>query len=151
MSNYLHRSMWFYGNKISEYGLQNGYIDYRTLSRAFDAVLSNGIIEKTVDIGYWNCENGSQYYYEDDNGNIIGESDYYELPLEKQDLYSEHWDEVFQYYIIDDNGARILTELTDELVWYNEELDLHVWGVTHFGTSWDYVLTNIKIELDEDG
>jgi hypothetical protein len=27
---------------------------------------------------------------------------------------------------------------------------MYIWGVTHYGTSWDYVLTDIKIELDED-
>lgn len=54
--------------------------------------------------------------------------------------------EVFQYYIISEAGAEILKEWTDEIVWYNEELDLYVWGVTHYGTSWDYVLTDIKIK-----
>ena len=30
-------------------------------------------------------------------------------------------------------------EHTDEPVFHDEELDLYVWGITHFGTSWDYV------------
>jgi hypothetical protein len=30
-------------------------------------------------------------------------------------------------------------------VFYNEKLDIYVWGITHFGTAWDYVLTDIKI------
>lgn len=53
--------------------------------------------------------------------------------------------DVFQWYIISDNGAEILKE-AGEIVFYNEELDMYVWGVTHYGTGWDYVLTNIKIE-----
>ena len=27
----------------------------------------------------------------------------------------------------------------------NEKLDIYIWAVTHFGTSWDYVLTDIKL------
>ena len=52
---------------------------------------------------------------------------------------------VFQDYIISENGYKILEEYTDELVFYNEKLDVYVWAVTHFGTAWDYVLTNIKL------
>ena len=55
--------------------------------------------------------------------------------------------EIFQYYIVDDNGARILEEF-EEIVFYNDELDMYIWGVTHYGTAWDYVLTNIKIDLE---
>ena len=43
MSKYVHKSPYFYGNKISDYGLKNGYVDYATLSKAFDAVLVNDI------------------------------------------------------------------------------------------------------------
>ena len=61
----------------------------------------------------------------------------------------DNMDDIFQYYIVDDNGARILKEI-NEIVFYNEELDMYVWGVTHYGTSWSYVLTDIKIVLDEE-
>ena len=54
--------------------------------------------------------------------------------------------EVFQWFIIDDWGARLLQQETNEIVYYNEALDMYLWGVTHFGTSWNYVLTNIKID-----
>lgn len=47
------------------------------------------------------------------------------------------WDEVFQWYIVDD--PTFLLQHTDELVFYYEPLDLHVLGVTHFGTDWSYV------------
>lgn len=46
-------------------------------------------------------------------------------------------DELFQFYIVSD--ATFLIEHTDEPVFYDPELDLHVWGITHFGTAWDYV------------
>lgn len=124
------KSEYFYGTKISEYGLKNGYVDYRTLASAFDAVLNNEIMGKTWDIGYWEQESGFSDYDEENE-------EYEEEP------------EIYQYYIVDDHGAEILKEF-DEIVFYNEELDMYLWGVTHWGTSWDYVLTNIKIELDEE-
>lgn len=43
-------------------------------------------------------------------------------------------------------GARLLQQETNEIVYYNETLDMYLWGVTHYGTSWDYVLTSIKID-----
>lgn len=57
---------------------------------------------------------------------------------------------VFQDYIISENGYKLLEELTDELVLYNEKLDVYVWAVTHFGTSWDYVLTDIKLIKEDE-
>lgn len=110
-----------YGEKVSDYGLENGYLDYYTLSKLVgDSVLNNYIFEY---VGYenWELESGLE---EDEDGNYL---------------------EVYQYYIITDSGARFLSDYTDELVFYNEELDMYLWGVTHFGTSWDYVLTNIKL------
>lgn len=124
--NYTHKSDYFYGNKISEYGLQNGYIDYRTLAKCFDAVLNNEIFLKTCNEYYWELENGCDY--DDETGDTT---------------------EVLQWYIISDQGAQILKEFTNEIVYYNDVLDMYLWGVTHFGTSWDYVLTDIKIELEE--
>ena len=110
-----------YGYKVSEYGLENGYLDYLTLSKIVgDCVLNNNIFQYA---GYenWALESGEE---EDEDGN------YYE---------------VYQYYIITDNGASFLEEYTDEIVFYHEELDMYLWGITHFGTSWDYVLTDIPI------
>ena len=118
-------SEYFYGNKISDYGLEHGYVDYRTLAKAFDAVLNNNIFE-AMDFGEWELESGCDY-----------------------DEETESCKDIFQYYIVSDNGAEILKE-AGEIVYYNEKLDMYVWGVTHYGTSWDYVLTDIKIELEEE-
>ena len=52
---------------------------------------------------------------------------------------------IFQDYIISELGATILYDLTDELVFYNEKLDLYIWAIDHFGTGWDYVLTDVKL------
>lgn len=117
---------YFYGNEISEYGRKNGFVDYRTLAKSFDAVLNNDIISKTSEIGYWEVINGSEYD-------------------EETDSYAD----IFQYYIISAQGAEILQRETEEIVFYNEELDMYVWGVTHYGTAWDYVLTDIQCEIEE--
>ena len=110
---------YFYGNKISNYGLEHGFVDYGTLAKAFDAVLNNDLMVNTYEIGYWEPLTGTI-----DNDDEIEEQ------------------EEFQWYIVSDSGATILQEI-NEVVYYNETLDIYLWGVTHFGTSWDYVLTNI--------
>lgn len=154
---------YFCGNEISEYGQQNGYVDYGTLAKSFDAVLNNEIIQKTYEIGYWEQESGFV-----DNAEEIDEVQerIEELMLENED--DEHTEEIeevqdrineleeeqensynadiYQYYIVDDNGAEILQEC-NEIVFYNEELDMYVWGVTHYGTAWSYVLTDIKCNV----
>lgn len=57
--------------------------------------------------------------------------------------------EIFQYYIVSDSGAEILKSV-NEIVFYNVALDMYVWGVTHYGTAWSYVLTDVKIELGKE-
>ena len=47
------------------------------------------------------------------------------------------WEEIFQWYIVQD--ASFLMNHTDEPVFYDGELCLHVLGVRHFGTAWDMV------------
>lgn len=117
---------YFYGNEVSEYGQEHGYVDYRTLAKAFDAVMNNDIIQRTMDIGYWECVSGNEY-----------------------DEETEEYADIYQYFIVDGNGAEILQE-AGEIVFYNEALDMYVWGVTHWGTSWDYVLTDIKCNVPYD-
>lgn len=103
-----------YGEKVSEYGLKNGYLDYYTLSKIVgDSILNNTIINQTP----------------------------YEWELVNGKLYNE----VYQDYIISERGYEFLTKWTDEIVMYNEKLNLYIWCIDHFGTSWDYVLTNIKL------
>lgn len=57
--------------------------------------------------------------------------------------------EIYQYYIVSGSGADFLKRYTDEIIYYVPVLDIYVWGITHWGTGWDYVLTNIKIEEGE--
>ena len=132
MKTVKHYSKYFCGNKISDCGLEHGYVDYATLAKSFDAVLVNDITKlfyNTIGGEYVEPElyNGSDYDDENDN--------YYDI---------------YQYFIISRNGAEILSDYTDEIVYYIDALDMYIWGVTHFGTRWSGVLTNIKLELEEN-
>jgi hypothetical protein len=65
---------------------------------------------------------------------------------EDYDEESVEYREVYQYYIISGSDAERLADFTNELVYFNEELDLYILGVTHWGTSWEYVAANWKEE-----
>lgn len=154
---------YYYGNPISDYGIEHGYVDYATLAKAFDAVLNNDIMNLTYDIGSWEQVSGiidnqdeideleekkEELEEESENNpSQILENEIYNLNDRITKLESEQDDdpEVFQWFIVDDWGARLLQDI-NEIVYYNETLDMYLWGVTHYGTSWDYVLTSIKID-----
>lgn len=186
MAKYTWRSDYFCGNKISDYGLENGYVDYATLAKSFDAVLNNDIMQKTYDIGYWEQVSGfvdnseeieeleekleemeeKLEELEDKFAELEEEPEEIEELLKKEiaeveeqiakveeqieelEREQDYIPEVYQWYIVSDGGAQILEEF-GEILYYNEELDMYLWGVTHYGTSWDYVLTDIKIEKPE--
>lgn len=122
---------YFCGNEISNYGKEHGFLDYDTFSRAFDHVLNNFIFKLGQDIGYgWELVNGLDFDYEEEE--IIEEP------------------EVFQWYIVSDSGAQIIQDYTNEILYYHDELDIYLWGVTHWGAGWDYVLTNIPCNCGYD-
>lgn len=163
------RSQYFYGNKVSNYGIEHNRVDYATLAKAFDAVLNNDIMTKTYNIGYWEQVSGfidnseeieeirekieelEEQITEDSTPEHDEEirAQIEELEEKIEELEDTEPGEVYQWYIISDNGADILQRDTNEIVFHNEELDIYLWGVTHWGTSWDYVLTDIEIESEE--
>lgn len=89
----------------------------------------------------------SQIFYNDTQrllcNNIVEADPTLWEALENGNWYDEedYPTEVFQWYLIDSGTADRLKEHTDELIAYSQLLDLYVLGVTHFGTSWDYVGT----------
>ena len=153
---------YYYGNAISKYGLENGRVDYGTLAKAFDAVLNNDIMNLTYDIGHWEQVSGiidnqeeidkleekkDELEEENEiNPSQIIENEIDEINEKIEELENEQdYQEVFQWFIVDDWGAKLLQDI-GEIVYYNEKLDMYLWGVQHYGTSWDYVLTNIKVD-----
>jgi hypothetical protein len=167
---------YFYGNKISDYGRKYGRVDYATFAKAFDAVLNNNIMEATADIGYWEMESGFidnsdaideiqekidalqekidalQEMDAEYNAGVIedleNKIDVLQDEINDLEYAQDELPEVFQWYIVDDNGADICKEF-NEIVYYNETLDIYLWGVTHWGTAWDYVLTDIECNKTE--
>ena len=91
-----------------------------------------------------NC-NYSQLFWDDSALILCNEMDKRvgeELDLESGTDYDEENDyyyDIYQWYIIDDQTARMLSDHTDEIIYYDRDLDIYVLGVTHCGTSWDYV------------
>jgi hypothetical protein len=154
---------YYYGNPISEYGLENGRVDYATLAECFDAVPNDDIMSLTYDIGCWHQVSGTVDNSEEieeleekrdeleeqneSSPSQILENEINEINDQIEELEREQNDvqEVFQWYIVDDGGARLLQKI-NEIVYYNETLNMYLWGVTHCGTSWDCVLTSIAID-----
>ena len=177
------KTNYFYGVQVSEYGQRNGYVDYRTLASAFDAVLCNDITKL-----FYGDINGEYGEAAQVNGFIENSEEIEALTEELEEIEEKQREliwadkeetaeykaleeaeqekreaieelereqdaqpEIFQYYIISDDGAEILKHWTNEIVYYIPVLDIYVWGVTHYGTAWDYVLTDIKINGSENG
>lgn len=123
---------YYYGNAISECGMQNGRVDYATLAKAFDAVLNNDIMNLTYDIGSWEQVNGivdnseeieeleeKRDELEEENENNpsqIIENEINEINEQIEELESEQCDdpEVIQWFIISDWGARLLQQETSD-------------------------------------
>lgn len=74
-----------------------------------------------------------------DNMEVVAGSDY--------DEETEEYKEIYQYFIVDGHfNEDLLQEVGDELgvVYYDNELDIYILGVDHYGTGWDYVMTDIE-------
>ena len=154
---------YYHGNAISDYGMEHGYVDYATLAKCFDSVLNNDIMSLTYDIGCWEQVSGivdntdeieeleekrdELEEVNESSPSQITENEINEINEQIEELENEQDNDpdVFQWFIVDDRGAGPLKEI-NEIVYYNETLDMYLWGVTHYNTSWNYVLTNIKID-----
>ena len=120
-------SNYWYGKKASEYGIENGYLDYGTFAAAFPHILNNDIMSTAAahDL-YFEIYCGDEY-----------------------DEETETHADIYQFYIVPEWSVKEILADAGEIVFYCEELDVYLWGVTHYGTHWDYVLTNIKLNQEE--
>lgn len=166
----------FCGNEASDYAKKCGRLDYATFAKAFDAVMNNNIMENTCEVGFWEQENGiidnseevdalkeeitdienrlefltdeeieEAQMLQEEIGSIQEQIE--ELEEEQERLYNQ---EIFQYYIVSDQGAEMIKQYTEDPLFYNETLDMYVWGITHYGTAWSYVLTDVKLNCKEE-
>jgi hypothetical protein len=119
-------------NKIKE------EVSYQELSRRVgDCVLNNYIHnELTKEGDEWELFNGDDYYC-----NIHETTEECDKDSDKCE---EDAKEIYQEYIITQSGADYLKRNTNEIVYYCEDLDIYLWGITHFGTSWSGVFTTLQ-------
>ncbi len=129
--------------KMGEYEKEQGFASYRTIIERFigDIVLCNNIIDIDTSI-YDNMKNGIKYInYE--TGEEHTEEEYNNDESGKIEV--EHED-IYQYYLCH------ISEYEEEqllkagvILSYSDMLECDVLCVDHYGTSWDYVLTNAKL------
>ena len=168
----------FYGHEISAYGKENDRVDYGTLANCFECILNNYVYSETG-FENWEQVSGFTDNSDEieeleeqleekqerltELNELVDDSAKTQLEIkeleeqieeiidhivELEDEESGYYDEVYQQYIVDAAGAEIL-EKVNQTVLYNDDLDMYLWNIYHFGTSWDYVLTDIPI-IDAD-
>lgn len=126
----------FYVEKkdLNEYEKENNRISFK---RLFNRLFTDAIL----------CNDITKLFYADING------EYNEPEFEIGTDYDgelENYIDIYQYFIVDFNGYTYskMQELKEQLgnefiMYYLSSLDLYIVGITHFGTGWDYVLTDI--------
>ena len=125
------------GETVSGYGLSKGYLDYRALANIVGNLILNNDVWTATEPEDWELVSGEDCYGIDIDGN--------ECDPHSDECYDIGYYDAYQHYIISESGYNFLKEYTDEIVYYNNELNIYLWAITHYGTSWDYVLTNIKL------
>jgi hypothetical protein len=113
---------WIKENELNSYEKENKKLSYANLFYNDDSLIL--------------CNNIAYDFEELDQVNGFNDNDDYE--------------EIYQYYIIDDSLANRLINNTQEIIYYHNKLDIYILGVQHYGTSWSYVLTDFKLEKVED-
>ena len=81
------------------------------------------------------------------NYDEVSEEEFYE---QEEDGACQEYDDIYQYYIISSYDAERLSDYTDELVIYNDDLDLYILCVKHWGTAWSGVPANWKETEEEE-
>ena len=98
--------------------------------------------------------NYTSYYIDDDDRQELEEllkadelDDLEDLPeYINQALYDKAYEniayqEIYQYFIISENDLYLFEKYTNYPVYYNEELDIYLIGITHYGMSWSFIFT----------
>lgn len=137
------KKMYINEKDLNEYEKENGKVSYKTLVKRYfnDMVL---------------CNNITLLFHSTTNGKYI------EPELEIGTDYDEENDcyiDIYQYFIVDQSNWQYeeLKELmkqnnsNDIILYYIDYLDMYILGVPHFGTGWDYVLTDIEYTTDING
>lgn len=187
----MNKEFYFYNSQISQYGVENGYVDLEAFASNFshiplcDKMFNNVEYELINGSNVFYCDSaGKEYTFEEREDKVsdisseidelIDQKSMYEDKLENgnskisdeelENLINELDDKIadlnndissleyemenppLSFYHIDKKGVDLLSHYTNEQIYYIPEYDMYIWGVTHIGTSWTCVLTNIKID-----
>ena len=120
---------------LSEYEKEHQKISFK---RLFNKLFTNAVL----------CNNIIKLFYTEIHGKLSDPEFIIGTDYDKEndeDIY------VYQYFIVDFNEYTYskMEEYAEQLgnefiLYYIAELDMYIVGVTHWGTSWDYVLTDIE-------
>lgn len=91
------------------------------------------------------CGSYSRYYNADREE--ITEEEYYN---QEDDGAYQVEEEIYQFFIISEEDARRLKDYSNELVIYNDDLNLYFLCVKHFGTAWAGMPANWKEIEDKE-
>ena len=119
---------------LSEQERNLGKFSVANLVQYYDIamILCNNITSMNIDcISYPKCIDN------DDIEEII--DNYGDDIINDLDLYTD----VYQWYIIRESDVNLLEN--DYPIYYCDELDLYIVGITHLGVSWDMVYTNVEV------
>ena len=126
-------------NSLNDYEKEHKRISYR---RLIQYLFSDMIL----------CNDITKLFYADINGK------YNEINLEIGTDYDEESDDyidIYQYFIVDFPNFNLdfMNKYCQNeiILYYSDLLDIYILGVTHFGTGWDYVLTDFEYTTEYDG
>lgn len=129
--------------KMGSYEKERGFASYRTIIEYFahDIVLCNEIVN--VDSSVLDNMNGGFYYYDIETGEEVSEEEYNNDNEGRCDI---QYNDIYQYFVcnLSDHDKEQLQK-AGVILSYSDMLDLDIICVDHWGTSWDYVLTNVKL------
>ena len=124
---------------LNKYEKENNKISFK---RLIDKLFANMVL----------CNDITKLFYTDINGV------YAEPQLEIGTDYDQEADEyidIYQYFLVDFSNwtYELMTKYKEQfgkefILYYIDELNLYILGVTHFDTGWDYVLTDIEPSED---
>ena len=122
----------------NKYEYKTEEVSYSELARRVGDCVLNINIRNSDEFSDWEVFNGeTDYCYTHETKEECKADEYTNCNHEYHDIYQD--------YIITESGAEYLERNTNEIVFYNSKLDMYVWGITHYGTSWDGVFTSVKL------
>lgn len=109
-------------------GRAGGFVDYEALTKAIGGAIP--VDDAIMGVSEWEQISG----YDPDL--------FADYPAVVDEL-GEYAPGILALFIVSKHGADILMQ-AGEIVYYSYALNMYIWGVTHCGTSWEYVPTMIE-------